>query len=79
MAAPSRSTPPARIEWNPQTRALVAPGGGYARMIRLQNGDILCGYARQGKIYVSTSRDNGKTWADEAFVCGSPFGAAANA
>jgi len=79
MSAPSAPASPAHIEWDRQTLTLVAPGGGYARMIRLRNGDILCGCSRQGKIYVRTSRDNGKTWADEALVCDSPFGAATNA
>jgi hypothetical protein len=67
-----------RIEWDESTLTLVRRGGVYARMIRLQNGEILCGYDVGAKVHVSRSKDNGKTWGDETFVCAASFGGAAN-
>ncbi len=73
--------PPAlpSLEWDPASLVLVREGGNYARMVRLQNRDILCSYDRGGKVYVSRSADGGRTWGEEALVCASAWGIATNA
>jgi hypothetical protein len=67
-----------RIEWDPDTLVLVQRHAGYARMIRLANGDILCGYGRGGKIWIKTSSDDGRTWGSPTLVAEYAFGNAAN-
>ena len=54
-----------RIAWDYKTLTKVfTPHAGYARMIRLQNGDILCSFGHGGNANVICSLDNGKTWQD---------------
>lgn len=58
----------ARIEWNPRTLVRIQPGGGYARILRLPGGELLCAYSFAGKVWVRPSRDNGRTWRDPVLV-----------
>jgi len=54
-----------RIAWDYKTLTKVfSPHAGYARMIRLQNGDILCSFGHGGNANVIRSLDDGKTWQD---------------
>lgn len=70
--------PPIAIEWDESTLTLIQAGAGYGRMIRLDDGRILCAYARRGHVGVRTSRDDGKTWADEIVAARFEFGQATN-
>jgi len=66
------------IRWDQGTLTLVRRGGVYGRMIRLDNGEILCGYSVARKLCVCHSRDNGKTWGHEAVVLAPRVGGATN-
>jgi len=59
-AAPSATT--AWIDWATDTLTLIQPGGGYGRILRLDSGELLCGFDLGGRIHVRHSRDEGKTW-----------------
>ena len=67
----------ARIEWDQSTLVRVQ-SGTYGRMIRLQNGQILCSYEAGAKAWVCQSADNGKTWSKPVLVQAMPYAAAAN-
>ena len=66
------------VEWDTNTLVLVQAGAGYARMIRLQDGRILCCYQRGRKAWVKASSDNGSTWGAATLVAEYEFGVAAN-
>jgi hypothetical protein len=66
------------IAWDTNTLVLVQAGAGYARMIRLQDGRILCCYQRGRKAWVKASSDNGRTWGPPTLVAEYEFGVAAN-
>lgn len=66
------------IRWDEGTLTLVQAGALYGRMIRLQNGDILCSYESRGKSWVRLSRDNGKSWQHAILVQEMTCAAAAN-
>lgn len=59
---------PVEITWDRSTLALVKESGGYGRMIRLESGSILCSYQYTRKVWVRTSKDNGRTWETEGLV-----------
>lgn len=69
---------PPSIEWDPATLTLIQAGAGYGRMVRLDDGRILCGYARGRHLGVRTSRDDGRTWAAEIVAARYAFGTATN-
>ena len=56
------------IEWDRSTLQLVAAGGDYARMVRLNDGAIGVAYDRAGKLSFRRSTDEGKTWSDPVLV-----------
>jgi hypothetical protein len=70
------STP--RIEWNQRTLTLIQTNGGYARIIRLKTGELLCGFDHRGRIWVRKSHDNGTTWESRVQVAEWPFGRLTN-
>lgn len=51
-----------RIEWNPATLVLLQNAGHYARIIRPNQGGLLCVFDWERKIWVRSSRDEGRTW-----------------
>jgi len=51
-----------RVVWDKTSLHLVCAGANYARMIRLHNGDLLCGFSDRRGQWVKRSRDNGWTW-----------------
>lgn len=65
------------VVWDKSTLARVGPGS-YARMIRIKGGDILCGHECGGKVCISRSKDDGRTWTEPAVVASAPQGHAAN-
>jgi hypothetical protein len=50
------------LEWNPKTLSLIQANGNYARIIRLQDERLICGFDWHGKICIRPSLDDGKTW-----------------
>ena len=68
-----------RIVWDQRTLVLVQDGGGYGRMVRLPDQEILCSYSRGPNVYVRRSRDEGRTWERETKVAEFAFGIATNA
>jgi hypothetical protein len=50
------------IEWDSKTLTLIHKGGHYARIIRLKNGELLCVYDFDRKLWVRHSADQGATW-----------------
>ncbi len=66
------------IRWDQSTLTLIAEQGGYGRMIRLTEGDILCAFGRRGSTSTSRSIDEGKTWSAPKMVVKYEFGTAAN-
>jgi len=67
------------IEWQPETRVLVAERGAYGRIARLDDTRLLCAYSRRGGLRVKESPDNGRSWGDERRVADWRHGALANA
>lgn len=67
-----------QIMWDQTTLVLVQSGGGYGRMVRLPNQEILCSYTRGPSAYVRRSRDEGRTWQLETKVADFTFGNVAN-
>lgn len=67
-----------KVTWDPSTLTLVAEGGTYARIIRLQSGDLLCCYQRSRQSRVKRSTDNGATWGRETTVTNYHHGTGAN-
>ena len=47
---PEKDVP--HIEWDAKTLRLVRENGSYGRMIRLQSGEAVCSYDKEGKIWV---------------------------
>ncbi|BCM89630.1 hypothetical protein IAD21_01477 [Abditibacteriota bacterium] len=77
---PKTPLPRTHIVWDKNSLRLVGPGGNYARMIRLRNGDILCGYGDGQGQWAKRSRDNGVTWDKGTLVVPKqPYGNFANA
>jgi hypothetical protein len=69
-AAAARGVP--TIEWDPASLQLIAPGGDYARMVRLADRSIACAYDRDGKLWITRSNDEARTWSDPTFVAEEP-------
>lgn len=61
-------TPGIRVSWDARTRVQVEDGASYARMVRLDSGDLLVGYDRDGRIYVRRSSDEGRSWSGRHLV-----------
>lgn len=70
-------TPP-RLVWDQESLTLVQAGAVYGRMVRLPDQRILCSFERGSRIYVRASRDEGRTWNQEAPAAAFQFGGAAN-
>lgn len=66
-----------RIEWKRETLSLIQTNGGYARIIRLKDGRLICGFDVRGKIWVRHS-DDGKVWRNPVQVAEWPFGSLTN-
>jgi hypothetical protein len=70
---------PVKIEWNEDTLTLIEQQAGYGRMIRANDGHILCCFDKNGRVCVKASVDDGKTWASEpVIVASSTFGNVTN-
>ncbi|MCG8700173.1 MAG: glycoside hydrolase [Bacteroidales bacterium] len=67
-----------RIDWDPNTLTLIAKGGGYGRMIRLQSGLLLACYQQGGAIWVARSVDGGYRWQSQTRVATYAYGNPAN-
>lgn len=61
------------IVWDQSTLAQVSGSGNsnYARMIQLNNGDLICIYESRGGIQCSLSTNLGKTWLPQATIAAS--------
>jgi len=77
IASPTNPTVP-RIEWDSGTLSLIQSNGCYGRIIRLKNGQMLCGFDFKGKNCVRHSHDEGKTWQELVKVAEWPFGRLTN-
>lgn len=66
------------LQWDASSVRSVAAPGAYARVIRLESGDLLCCYQSGGRSRVMRSRDNGHSWAKPVTAAEIPVGAAAN-
>lgn len=73
---PTKAT--ARIEWNHETCSLIQSNGYYARIIRLQNRQLVCGFDFERKIWIRHSNDEGKTWQPPIQVAEWPAGRLTN-
>lgn len=51
-----------RIDWHPASLTLIQADGKYARMIRLDDGRIVCACDVQGRIQLRHSSDGGASW-----------------
>ncbi len=78
LPAQNISYPNAHIIWDASTLTLVQAGGGYGRMVRLADREILCSFEWNGAIYVRRSADEGQTWSDASLAASFAFGTAAN-
>jgi hypothetical protein len=62
------------IEWDPGTKTEIsghtesANYSGYARMIKLDDGSLLCVYETAGNIVAIQSEDDGASWSDTTMV-----------
>src|SRR5688572_19133829 len=52
------------IEWDASTMQLVVEGGDYGRMAGPGDGRIACASARDSKMWIRPSSDDGATWAE---------------
>lgn len=66
------------VQWDTSTLRQVRSPGGYARMIRLQSGELLCCYQAGGYSRVRRSSDGGFTWQSDMIAAESDVGVAAN-
>lgn len=66
------------FEWNTNTLSLIQSNGYYGRIIRLQNGQLVCGFDYDRKICVRHSDDEGKTWREPVKVAEWPYGRLTN-
>ncbi|MDP6524438.1 MAG: sialidase family protein [Kiritimatiellia bacterium] len=66
------------IVWEHSTLVQITQRATYARMIRLDNGSLLCAYESRGKSYVRKSTDNGKSWDKAVLAAACSWGFAAN-
>ena len=78
LAAPAVDHERAHIAWDPATLRLVSEHSGYARIIRLRSGELLCGYERARQSCVKRSADNGNSWDSEVTVTDYQYGSASN-
>ena len=78
LCSPVQADMDKTIVWDKSTLVLVHKGGSYARMVRVEGGDILCSFEYQGKAWVRRSSDNGKTWGEPTEVAKAPSGSASN-
>lgn len=67
------------VRWLPESLVLIQRGGGYGRMIRLQDSRLLCVYSHGRQVWCRTSRDEGRTWEPGVQATHYPFGVATNA
>ena len=67
------------IRWLPETLVLVQKAAVYGRIIRLRDSRLLCVYSRGKRVYLRTSRDDGRSWAPEERIIDYPPGIATNA
>lgn len=77
-ANPPPPQSPARLEWNAATLSLIQSNGYYGRIIRLKNGQMLCGFDFERKIWVRHSANDGRTWQKSVEVAAWPFGRLTN-
>ncbi|HEX6962546.1 MAG TPA: sialidase family protein, partial [Lacipirellula sp.] len=68
-----------RIQWNPASLSLIQANGMYARMIRLDDGRIICGFDVRGEIGVRHSSDGGRSWRELVAVAQWKHGRLTNA
>lgn len=62
-----------RIFWDTSTRRTVFSGGGYARMIELQDGRLMA-VCESGGIKIAFSNDKGSTWGSATKIVNNPSG-----
>jgi len=62
-----------RIFWDTSTRTTVFTGGGYARIIELQDGRLMA-TCESGGIKVAFSRDKGASWSSATMIASNPAG-----
>ncbi|MBB5352516.1 hypothetical protein HNR46_002762 [Haloferula luteola] len=58
----------AEIDWQEESRTLVAEGGGYGRIARIDGERWMCAYSRRGAIQVRFTEDGGLHWGVEQEV-----------
>jgi len=68
----------ARIEWDPESLTLLEAPAGYGRVIRLGAGTLLACFGKGGRVHVSTSSGDGRTWSPPRLVARFEHGIAAN-
>ena len=62
-----------RIFWDTASRRTVFNGGGYARIIELQDGRLMA-VCESGGIKIAFSRDKGSTWGSATKIVSNPAG-----
>ena len=67
-----------QIHWKAKSLVLIQKGATYARMIRLEDGAILCAFEMDGKSWVKRSVDEGVQWGNSVLVASSPHGSDSN-
>lgn len=78
LLADTSKKPSPHLEWNPSTLTLIHSNGYYARIIRLPNGQLICGFDSDRKIWVRHSVDEGKTWQKPVMAAEWPLGRLTN-
>lgn len=56
------------IKWDPDTLTMIQPNGFYSRIIRLRNGEMLCSFEYDMKIWLRRSIDEGRTWSEKILI-----------
>ncbi len=67
-----------RIDWQPSTLRLIQPGGGYGRVARVDEKQVVVIYERSAGIWAKISNNNGDSWGPEIPVAQYQYGTPAN-
>ena len=67
------------VRWDPDTLVLIKQDGGYGRIVRLDDGRLLCAFSLGRQVHCCGSSDEGRTWSPAIRLTDYQHGVATNA